>query len=92
MVGIGTGQKQPLGPGGEMLAEKVTDVGNTLGRDDFFGPILKATSKIILDQKIENVDYVNVGRGINLLINEGIKTEKLLKVLSNIKRVEKYYL
>ena len=73
----GTGQRQPLGPGGEMLAEKVTNVGNTLGRDDFFGPILKITSKVILDQELESTDYQNVGRGINLLINQGIKTDKV---------------
>ena len=73
----GTGQKQPLGPGGEMLAEKVTNVGNTLGRDDFFGPVLKVTSKIILDQKVDNTDYQNVSRGINLLLNDGIKEGKV---------------
>ena len=73
----GTGQKQPLGPGGEMLAEKVTNVGNTLGRDDFFGPVLKVTSKIILDQKVDNTDYQNVSRGINLLLNDGIKDGKV---------------
>jgi len=73
----GTGQKQPLGPGGEMLAEKVTNVGNTLGRDDFFGPVLKVTSKIILDQEVNNIDYQNVSRGINLLLNEGIKANKV---------------
>ena len=73
----GTGQRQPLGPGGEMLAEKVTNVGNTLGRDDFFGPILKVTSKIILDQEVNNIDYQNVGRGINLLLNKGIKVDKV---------------
>ena len=73
----GTGQRQPIGPGGEMLAEKVTNVGNTLGRDDFFGPILKITSKVILDQEVESTDYQNVGRGINLLINQGIKADKI---------------
>ena len=73
----GTGQRQPLGPGGEMLTEKVTNVGNILGKDDFFGPILKITSKVILDQEIESTDYQNVGRGINLLINQGIKTDKV---------------
>ena len=60
-----------------MLAEKVTNVGNTLGRDDFFGPILKITSKVILDQELESTDYQNVGRGINLLINQGIKHDKI---------------
>ena len=73
----GTGQRQPLGPGGEMLTEKVTNVGNILGKDDFFGPILKITSKVILDQEIESTDYQNVGRGINLLINQGIKADKI---------------
>ena len=41
-----TGEK-PLGVGGEQLAQKVTDVGNNLGENDFFGPILRVTSKVI---------------------------------------------
>ena len=56
----GTGEK-PLGVGGEQLAQKVTDVGNNLGDNDFFGPILRVTSKVILDQEVNNKDIKNVG-------------------------------
>ena len=35
-----------------MLAEKVTAVGNQLGLNDYFGPILRVTSKIILDEEV----------------------------------------
>lgn len=63
----GTGEK-PLGAGGEQLAKKVTDVGNNLGENDFFGPILRVTSKVILDQEVNNKDINNVGLGINFLI------------------------
>ena len=72
----GTGKK-PLGPGGEQLAEKVTDIGNNLGENDFFGPILRVTSKIILDQEVNNKDIKNVGLGINLLINKGLSDKKI---------------
>jgi len=73
----GTGGDEPLGPGGEKLAEKVSNVGNELGKNDFFGPILRVTSKIILGQKPDPSDYKSVGLGLNLLINEGIKKEKV---------------
>ena len=72
----GTGN-QPLGPGGEQLAQKVTDVGNNLGENDFFGPILRVTSKIILDQDVNSKDIKNVGLGINLLINKGLSDNKI---------------
>ena len=58
--------------GGEQLAQKVTDVGNNLGENDFFGPILRVTSKVILDQEVNNKDIKNVGLGINFLINKGL--------------------
>ena len=74
----GTGN-QPLGPGGEQLAQKVTDVGNDLGENDFFGPILRVTSKIILDQEVNSKDIKNVGLGINFLINKGLTDEKISK-------------
>ena len=72
----GTGEK-PLGPGGEQLTQKVTDVGNNLGDNDFFGPILRVTSKIILDQEVNNKDIKNVGLGINFLINKGLSDKKI---------------
>ena len=72
----GTGN-QPMGPGGEQLAQKVTDVGNTLGENDFFGPILRVTSKIILDQEVNSKDIQNVGLGINFLINKGLSDKKI---------------
>ena len=72
----GTGEK-PLGAGGEQLAKKVTDVGNNLGENDFFGPILRVTSKVILDQEVKNKDIKNVGLGINLLINKGLSDKKI---------------
>lgn len=72
----GTGN-QPLGPGGEQLAQKVTDIGNTLGENDFFGPILRVTSKIILDQDVNSKDIRNVGLGINFLINKGLSDKKI---------------
>ena len=75
-AGTGGAQK-PLGPGGKMLAEKVTDVGNQLGKNDYFGPILRLTSKLILDQEIVPKDYQNIGKGINLLIDDGITQGKV---------------
>ena len=72
----GTGEK-PLGAGGEQLAQKVTDVGNNLGENDFFGPILRVTSKVILDQEVNNKDIKNVGLGINFLINKGLSDMKI---------------
>ena len=72
----GTGEK-PLGAGGEQLAQKVTDVGNNLGDNDFFGPILRVTSKVILDQEVNNKDIKNVGLGINFLINKGLSDRRI---------------
>ena len=48
-------------------------------KNDYFGPIITATSKIILDDPLDSTDYNNVGRGINLLINEGLGDEKIAK-------------
>ena len=72
----GTSEK-PLGVGGEQLAQKVTDVGNNLGENDFFGPILRVTSKVILDQEVNNKDIKNVGLGINFLINKGLSDRRI---------------
>ena len=69
----GSPEKDKLGIGGKKLAEKVTDVGNKLGDDDYFGPILRITSKVILNQDVTARDYLNVGRGINLLLDDGMR-------------------
>ena len=69
----GSPERDNLGPGGKKLAEKVTDVGNKLGENDYFGPILRVTSKVVLDQDITARDYLNVGRGINLLLDDGMR-------------------
>ena len=68
-----------LSESGAKLGTRVSEVGNTLGKNDYFGPILSLTSKIILNKDIASQDYDNVGLGINRLINEGIleKTEFL---------------
>ncbi len=44
-----------------------------MGENDYFGPILRLTSKVVLDQDITERDYLNVGRGINLLLDDGIR-------------------
>ena len=69
----GSPEQDKLGPGGKKLAEKVTDVGNKLGENDYFGPILRLTSKVVLDQDVTARDYLNVGRGINLLLDDGMR-------------------
>ena len=63
------------------LTDKVTDVGNKLGRDDYFGPLLRSTSKIILDQEITSSDVRNVGLGINYLIAQGLQKGRIERAL-----------
>lgn len=75
-AGTGNAEK-PLGQGGKILAEKTTKVGNQLGKNDYFGPILRVASKLILDQDITSRDYSNIGRGINLLVDDGIVKNKV---------------
>ena len=75
-AGTGNAEK-PLGQGGKILAEKTTRVGNELGKNDYFGPILRVASKLILDQDITSRDYSNIGRGINLLVDDGIVKNKV---------------
>ena len=62
----------------EYLTEKITNVGNTLGKDDYFGPLLRATSKVILNQDITPKDVKNVGLGINYLLNTGLEKKKII--------------
>ena len=61
----------------EYLTNKVTNVGDTLGKDDYFGPLLRATSKVILNQDITPKDVKNVGLGINYLLNTGLEKKKI---------------
>ncbi len=76
-TGGGNSGELDLGPSGSKLGAKIASVGNTLARNDYFGPILQLTSKIILEKKIEDVDYKNAGLGINMLIAEGVSKEKI---------------
>ena len=73
----GTGEGTPLGPAGQQLAEKTRNVGNELGKNDFFGPILRVTSKVILGQDVDQKDYRRVAMGMNLMINEGLEKGKV---------------
>ena len=69
----GTGsEKTKMGEGGKQLVTKIADVDKEFAKNDFFGPIITATSKIILGEKPDSTDFNNVGRGINLLINEDL--------------------
>jgi muramidase (phage lysozyme) len=68
-------------------AKKVIDIvnpfnviktaGEDLGKTDYFGPILAITSKMILGQKPDQIDYKNVGLGLNLLIAKGVQDGQL---------------
>jgi len=74
----GTGNaEEPLGQGGKILAEKTRKVGDQLGKNDYFGPILRVASKVILDQEVSSRDYTNIGRGINLLMDDGVTKGKI---------------
>jgi len=76
----GTGSKETkMGEGGKQLVTKISDVDKEFAKNDFFGPIITATSKIILGEKPDSTDFNNVGRGINLLINEGLGDERIAK-------------
>lgn len=56
----------------------IKGTGETLGKSDYFGPILAITSKILLGQEPDQKDYKNVGLGINFLISKGIDDGKLM--------------
>ena len=71
-----------LSKSGAKLGERVSEVGNTLGKNDYFGPLLSVTSKIILNKDINNQDYDNVGLGINRLLNEGIFKRQISEGIS----------
>jgi len=55
----------------------IQEGGKTLGKTDYFGPILAITSKILTGQKPSQKDYENVGLGINLLVSQGIREGQL---------------
>ena len=55
----------------------IKTVGEDLGKTDYFGPILAITSKMILGQKPDQMDYKNVGLGLNLLIAKGVQDGQL---------------
>ena len=71
-----------LSESGANLGKRVSEVGNTLGRNDYFGPLLSLTSKVILNKDIESQDYDNVGLGINRLLNEGILKRQISEGIS----------
>jgi len=76
----GTGsEKTKMGAGGKQLITKISDVDDEFSKNDYFGPIISATSKIILGDPLDSNDFNNVGRGINLLINEGLRDERIAK-------------
>jgi hypothetical protein len=55
----------------------IKESGTTLGKTDYFGPILAITSKILSGEKPSQKDYENVGLGINLLLSKGIQDGQL---------------
>ena len=67
----------PEDPNADEFDERTTKLGNLLGTNDFFGPILRVTSKALLDEEVTSRDYENIGRGINLLIDEGISKGRI---------------
>ena len=73
----GQAEMMDLGPGGQLLANKVVNLGNAFGEHPFFGPILSLAAKIILGNKPNQQDYKNVGYGLNMLIGEGVAKGKI---------------
>ena len=55
----------------------IKTTGEDLGKTDYFGPILAITSKMILGQQPDQMDYKNVGLGLNLLIAKGVQDGQL---------------
>ena len=80
-AGTSDGNVQLAGSGAN-LGRRVSEVGNTLGKNDYFGPLLSLTSKIILNKDISSQDYDNIGLGINRLINEGILKRQISEGIS----------
>ena len=81
-AGTGGGKTdRPLGVAGQEIGQRVSKVGNILGENQYFGSILKATSKIILNKKLDDSDYSSVGDSINALIYDGIRKERIARGL-----------
>ena len=66
-----------LGPGGQMLANKVVNLGNSFGEYPYFGPILSLAAKVILGEKPNEEEYKNVGYGLNMLVGDGVQKGKI---------------
>jgi len=73
----GQDEMMDLGPGGQMLANRVVNVGNSFGEHPFFGPILSLAAKVILGETPNEREYKNVGYGLNMLIGEGVAKGKI---------------
>lgn len=73
----GQDEMMDLGPGGQLLANRVVKVGNSFGEHPFFGPILSLAAKIILGQTPNEKEYKNVGYGLNMMIRAGIAGGKI---------------
>ena len=55
------------------VSRRIVSVQNKVGEDEYFGPILTVTSKLIRGKKPDYKDYENIGLGINLLFQDGVK-------------------
>ena len=76
----GTGGEEEtmqLGVGGQMLANKVVNLGNSFGEYPYFGPILSLAARVILGETPSEEDYKNVGYGLNMLVGDGVQKGKI---------------
>ena len=73
----GQDETMDLGPGGQMLANKVVNLGNSFGEYPYFGPILSLGAKVILGETPNEEEYKNVGYGLNMLVGDGVQKGKI---------------
>ena len=73
----GQDETMDLGPGGQMLANKVVNLGNSFGEYPYFGPILSLAARVILGETPSEEDYKNVGYGLNMLVGDGVQKGKI---------------
>ena len=73
----GQDEMMDLGPGGQMLANKVVNLGNSFGEYPYFGPILSLAAKVILGETPSEEEYKNVGYGLNMLVGDGVQKGKV---------------
>ena len=76
----GTGGEEEtmqLAAGGQMLANRVVNVGNSFGEHPYFGPILSLAAKVILGETPSEEEYKNVGYGLNMLVGDGVQKRKI---------------